>query len=131
MNAFLLDTDTVSFALRGEGKVAETILAHRPSELAMSALTLAELRFGAEKRKSKKLHDLIRIFAESVRVLSFDSAAAEAFGKLSAQLARRGTPIGLIDTMIAAHALSSERVLVTNNTRHFQRVAGLTIDNWR
>ena len=76
-------------------------------------------------------HELVRVFCESVRVLPFDAAASEAFGKLSVQLARRETPIGVIDTLIAAHALATERTLVTNNTRHFQRVAGLTLENWR
>ncbi len=131
MILYLLDTDTVSFALRGEGNVAKEILTRKPSQVAVSSLTLAELRFGAEKRKSKKLHRLIDSFVNGVGVVAFDFEAANHFGKLSAQLARRGTPIGIIDTMIAAHALALGRVLVTNNTRHYSKVAGLSLENWK
>ena len=130
MSLYLLDTDTVSFALRGEGNVAEALLSHKPSELAVSAVTVAELRFGAEKRKSKKLHRLIDTFTATVEALDFNTSAAEAFGKLCAQLSRRGSPIGPLDTMIAAHAQATGRTLVTNNTRHFSRVSGLKLENW-
>lgn len=130
MTLYLLDTDTVSFALRGAGNVAATILSKRPSQIAISSLTLGELRFGAEKRKSQKLHKLVDVFAETVEVVPFDAAAANHFGKLGALLGRRGTPIGAIDTMIAGHAQSLARVLVTNNRKHFARVPGLKLENW-
>jgi len=130
MSAFLLDADTVSFALRGAGNVAATLLLHKPSQIAISAVTLGELRFGAEKRKSKKLHSLIDLFCGTVEVLTYDADAATYFGRLCALLQRRGTPIGVVDTMIAAHAQSTARVLVTNNGRHFARVPGLKLENW-
>jgi len=130
MTAYLLDTDTVSFALRGDGNVAVTMLSQKPSQLAISSLTLGELRFGAEKRKSKKLHHLIDVFVGTIEVLAYGAEAATYFGKLCALLQRRGTPIGTVDTMIAAHAQSLDRVLVTNNGRHFSRVAGLKLENW-
>lgn|SRR5690606_7021351 len=130
MTLYLLDTDTVSFALRGEGNVASTILSKLPSQIAISSLTLAELRFGAEKRKSQKLHKLVDVFAESVEVVPFDAAAANHFGKLSALLQRRGTPIGTLDTLIASHAQTLGRVLVSNNGKHFARVPGLKLENW-
>jgi len=96
----------------------------------MSSLTLGELRFGAEKRKLKRLHNLIDIFSKTIEVLAYDAEAAMHFGRLCALFQRRGTPIGIVDTMIAAHAQSQTRVLVTNNGRHFSRVPGLTIENW-
>lgn len=130
MTLYLLDTDTVSLALRGEGNVASTILSKLPSQIAISSLTLAELRFGAEKRKSQKLHKLVDVFAESVEVVPFDAAAANHFGKLSALLQRRGTPIGTLDTLIASHAQTLGRVLVSNNGKHFARVPGLKLENW-
>ncbi len=131
MTDYLLDTDTVSFALRGEGDVAANLLRRRPSQLALSSLSLAELRFGAEKRRSKKLHGLIDVFVANVDVLPFDSDAADRYGKLSALLRSRGTPIGVLDTMIAAHALALGRTLVTNNTKHFARVSDLHTESWR
>ena len=96
----------------------------------MSAITLGELCFGADKRDSKKLHRLIATFAESVAPLAFDAAAAEHFGRLASSLAARGSPIGALDSMIAAHAISQKVILVTNNAKHFGRIAGLKCDNW-
>ena len=127
---FLLDTDTASFALRGQGRVGERLLEKNPSQLCMSALTLAELRFGADAKESKRLHKLIDTFAESIANVPFDADAANRFGKVAAALSRAGTPIGTLDTLIAAQALALGLTLVTNNTEHFKRVPGLKIENW-
>jgi tRNA(fMet)-specific endonuclease VapC len=96
----------------------------------ISSITLAELRFGAETRKSQKLRRAIRSFVRDVEVLPFDETAAERFGEVAADLAQRGTPIGVIDTLLAAHALALGFTVVTNNTRHFGQVAGLKVENW-
>ncbi|MGH7263635.1 MAG: type II toxin-antitoxin system VapC family toxin [Candidatus Rokuibacteriota bacterium] len=130
MPEYMLDTGTVSFALRGQGRVAARLLEHRPSEVCISSITLAELRYGAEARRSQKLHRLISTFVEAIEVLSFDSVAAGRFATVAAALARRGEPIGTFDTLMAAHALSLRLTLVTNNTRHFARVVGLATENW-
>jgi tRNA(fMet)-specific endonuclease VapC len=127
---FMLDTDTVSWALRGQGGVSVHVLEHRPSQLCISSITLAELRFGADAKGSRKLHNVIDTFVLSVAVLPFAQAAADQFGPVASALARRGEPIGTFDTLIAAHALSCGLTLVTNNTKHFRRVAGLTLANW-
>jgi len=100
----MLDTDSVSYALRGEGNVAARILQRRPSELCMSSVTLAELRFGAHKRGSRRLQRLIDTFVASVAPLPFDAAAADGFGRLAAELALKGTPIGAFDAMTAEAA---------------------------
>jgi tRNA(fMet)-specific endonuclease VapC len=126
----MLDTDTVSYALRGEGGVAARILEHSPSELCISVVTLAELRFGADKRGSRKLHRLIDAFSDSIAPLPFDARAAAQFGRLAAALAAKGTPIDGFDAMIAAHAISQKLTLVTNNAKHFARVPGLRCENW-
>ena len=130
MALFMLDTDTVSFALRGVGQVAARLAGRKRSELCLSAVTLAELRFGASKRSSRKIHRAIDGFLSGVEVLAFDEAAAERFGIIAAVLASEGAPIGQLDTMIAAHALSASATLVTNNSRHFSKVSGLRIENW-
>lgn len=130
MPGYMLDTDTISFALRGHGRVAENLLGHRPSEIFVSTITLSELRFGAERIRSTKLHRLIDVFMESVAVLPFDQSAANGFATIAVTLARRGEPIGTFDTQIAAHALSLGLILVTNNTKHFRRVTGLRSENW-
>lgn len=130
MPEYMLDTDTVSFALRGQGGVAARLLEHRPSQLCISSITLAELRVGAETRRSRRLHRLIGTFVASVEPLAFDPRAAQHFGTIAAALARRGAPIGTFDTLIAAHALSLGLIFVTNNTTHFARVVGLRTENW-
>jgi tRNA(fMet)-specific endonuclease VapC len=127
---FMLDTDTVSFALRGEGRVAERLLEHRPSDLCVSAITLAELHYGAESKRSKKLRRIIDTFTETVTTLPFDAQAAIQFGTVAAALARAGTPIGGFDALIAAHAMALGVGLVTNNTQHFRYVRGLKVESW-
>ena len=130
MPNYMLDTDTVSFALRGHGRVGSRLLEHRPSQLCMSSITLAELRFGAEARRSRKLQNLINTMAESILVVPFDQPAADHFATVAVSLARRGVPIGTFDTLIAAHARSLGLIIVTNNTKHFGRVVGLKTENW-
>ncbi len=130
MPEYMLDTDTVSFALRGQGRVAARLLEHRPSQLCISSITLAELRFGAETRRSRRLHRLISTFVESVEAVAFDQRAADRFGTVATALARRGAPIGTFDTLMAAHALALGLTFVTNNTQHFARVVGLKTENW-
>src|SRR5262245_7577728 len=99
MPEYMLDTDTVSFALRGQGRVAARLLEHRPSQLCLSSIALAELRFGAESRRSQRLHRLISTFIDSVEVLPFDERAADRFATVATSLARRGAPIGALDTL--------------------------------
>jgi tRNA(fMet)-specific endonuclease VapC len=127
---FMLDTDTVSFVLRGQGAAGANLTAHAPSEVCLSAISLAELRFGADKRHSKRLHRLIEAFIGTVDVVPFDAAASAVFGRLCAGLESRGAPVGVVDTLIAAHALSLSLTLVTNNTKHFARIRELKTVNW-
>lgn len=126
----MLDTDTVSFALRGVGNVALHLREHRPSEVCISSITLAELRYGADLRKSRKLHALIGTFVRDIATAPFDQLAADRFGILAAELSRQGTPIGAYDTLIAAHALALGVIFVTNNLKHFHQVPGLQTENW-
>ena len=102
----------------------------RPSELCLSAITLAELRFGADRKGSRKLHGLIDVLAAAIEVAPFDERAAAEFGRVGSVLAERGTPIGELDGLIAAHAVALRCTLVTNNTRHFSKVPGLSLENW-
>ena len=130
MPRYLLDTDTVSYALRGQGQVAARLLEHQPSDLSISSITLAELSFGAEAKRSQRLRRAIRSFTKDVAVVPFDKACAERFGVVAAALATRGESIGVYDTLVAAQALCLGLTVVTNNTRHFSRVPGLVAENW-
>jgi tRNA(fMet)-specific endonuclease VapC len=127
---YLLDTDSVSYALRGQGDVGVRIRECKPSDLRISAITLAELRYGADRKGSRKLHGLIDTFAAAIEVVPFEKVAAAEFGRIGSMLAERGTPIGEFDVLIAAHAVSLRCTLVTNNVRHFSRVPGLSVENW-
>lgn len=102
------------------------------ADISISAVTYAELSSGAERSQHVERYSrAIRLFCERLSgVLAWDRAAADEFAALEAELRRLGRPIGRNDTMIAAHALSLRRVLVTNNQRHFARVPGLELENW-
>jgi tRNA(fMet)-specific endonuclease VapC len=82
------------------------------------------------KSGSARNHEALQLFLAPLVILPFDEAAAWAYGQLRADLERLGTPIGSMDTLIAAHAISQQALLVTNNTREFARVPGLRLDNW-
>lgn len=99
---FLLDTESVSFALRGQVDVCEWLRERKPSELCISSITLAELRYGAERKGSRKLHILINSFGSSVEVAPFDEAAAAELGRIGSISAARGKPTGEFDILIAA-----------------------------
>lgn len=100
-------------------------------EVAVSSVTVAELRYGAEKspRSEQNLEALGR-FLLPLEVLAFGGEAAAAYGRVRAALENAGTPIGPLDTLIAAHAVSVGVTLVTNNTREFGRVQGLEVEDW-
>jgi len=92
----------------------------------------AELRYGAEKSTRRELTlQKLEVFFARFCSLPFDDAAAQAYGTVRAELARRGRPIGPNDTLIAAIALAHDLVLVTHNTEEFRRVPGLTLEDWQ
>ncbi len=130
----LLDTDICIYLLN-QRPGFEAILRHldgrRQGEVALSAITLAELRFGiaASQRRDVNLAKL-ELFLVAFEIAPFDAPAATAYGSLRAQLQARGTPIGPLDTLIAAHALALGAIMVTHNVREFGRVPGLTVENW-
>ncbi len=130
MPGFLLDTDTISYILRGQGNGAARMFAHHPSKLFVSAITVAELEFGAARRHSNALKRRIDGLVRLVQVISLDQVAAERYGAVAAHLEQKGTPIGEFDTLIAAQALSHRLTLVSNNTKHFSRIPGLKLENW-
>ena len=126
----MLDTDTVSFALRDQGQVNDRIREHHPSGLCVSAITVAELHFGADQRKSSAIHAKIDAFLGDLLIVPFDEICARHFGTIGSALAAQGTPIGDKDVLIAATAFAVQATLVTNNVKHFSRVRGLRVENW-
>ncbi|MBC8416990.1 MAG: type II toxin-antitoxin system VapC family toxin [Desulfobacterales bacterium] len=129
---FLPDTNVwIRFLNPGENLVKDRFLSADPSTIWLCAVVKAELFFGAMKssRIPENLALLDELFADFESV-SFDDAAARKYGEIRSDLARKGTPIGPNDLMIAAIASVHEAVLVTNNTREFNRVTGLKVEDW-
>jgi tRNA(fMet)-specific endonuclease VapC len=127
----LLDTDTCIYALKGNASVVDQLLSRSRADVSVSVITEAELRTGAAKSSSPaKTSRLLENFLRPLAVVDFTSVDAAAYAQLRAKLERAGTPIGPLDTLIAAQAVSRKLVLVTNNEREFGRVPGLRLENW-
>ena len=130
---YLLDTNIVSYYLRRNSPQLEARLsdALRQQTIAISALTRAELRFGqAGMSAEDRRRSLIDQFLLRLPNLAWSSQAADHYGQLKALHKRQGTPIGELDTQIAAHALAEDLILVTHNTRHFEKVPKLKLEDW-
>ena len=130
---YLLDTNVcVDFLNRRYPSVTERIRKSSPEDLCLSSVVVAELRYGADRseRRSEN-HERIDVLTAEIQCLDFDLAAARAYGRVRSALEAEGAPIGPYDMMIAAHALSQDLILVTDNEREFRRISGLAIENWR
>jgi tRNA(fMet)-specific endonuclease VapC len=127
----MLDTNTCVFIMNGNEAVRNAFIREQPFDLAISAVVLAELQFGVENsaRREKNMATL-QAFHATVDTLPFDSDAAVEYGRIRAGLQKTGMLIGSLDMLIAAHAKSRGLILVTNNTREFERVAGLKLTDW-
>lgn len=125
---FLLDTNSCIFlGRRTQPLLAAEVARHRPGDLAISSVTVAELVYGRASGASTKA---IHLVMSNLKVLPFDEAAARTTGEVRADLERRGVTIGPYDVQLAGHALSAGYTLVTNNTREFSRVRGLKVVDW-
>jgi tRNA(fMet)-specific endonuclease VapC len=131
-DVLMLDTDTASYVIKGSARALDSYLrAHDGWQVCISAVTRAELRFGALRNATNKhLAAEVEAFLSGIHALSWDDVAADQFAEVRFNLERVGTPIGPMDTMIAAHAKSLGAILVTNNTKHFRLVKGLKLQNW-
>lgn len=128
---YLLDTNTcICIINRRPTKVFEHFAGLRAGEVAISSITGAELTFGVAKSGSQRNQDALDKFLAPLEILPFDEAAMRRYGVLRADLERKGTPIGALDLLIAAHALAAGAALVSNNLREFRRVKNLVLENW-
>jgi len=99
-------------------------------DIGVCSVVAAELAYGVAKSGSTRNRQALELFLAPLEILPFDEPALWAYGDLRAALESKGTPIGALDTMIAAHALSQNSTLVTNNMGEFARVPGLRVENW-
>ena len=129
---WMLDTDIcIALIKRQPPELITKLKKHKPGEVAISAITLAELRFGVSKSaQQEKNRAALDQFLLPLEILTFDEASAECYGQVRASLESAGTPIGPLDTLIASHALSIDATVVTYNVREFSRVRGLRVRNW-
>src|SRR5450830_1227146 len=127
----MLDTNICIYVINVRPpSVLERFRRERLGSIGISSVTAAELAFGVAKSGSARNREALEMFLAPLEVLPFVASAIWHYGDLRAALERRGEPIGALDTMIAAHAMASNTILVTNNTREFARVAGLRLENW-
>ncbi len=127
----LLDTNICIHVINAKPpEVLERFRKYRMGEIGLCSVVAAELAYGVAKSGSTRNREALEMFLAPLIILPFDVAALWAYGDLRAELERKGTPIGALDTMIAAHALSHKSILVTNNSREFARVPGLALENW-
>ena len=129
----LLDTNACIDYLTGRyPKVIARIQGASPRELCVSSVVVAELRYGADHSARRRTnHGRIDALLDELECLDFDLRAAATYGRVRARLETAGTPIGPNDMLIAAHALSLELTVVTDNIGEFGRVKGLKVENWR
>ncbi|MGA8539560.1 MAG: type II toxin-antitoxin system VapC family toxin [Terriglobales bacterium] len=128
---YLLDTNIASCVIKGNDAAVDRRLVRVPmADLAISAVTEGELRFGAARLpQAARLHALINDFFLRVMILPWGSDAAQQYGHLRATLEREGRPMGNLDVMIGAHALAVGAILVTND-RAFGRIKKLKVEDW-
>lgn len=130
--AYLLDTNICIYIIKQKPvSVLQKFNSYSPLQISLSMITVAELIHGANKSAfPEKNLAALQQFMDPFTLYSFDYEAAFVYGQIRSYLEKAGTPIGPLDTLIAAQALSLDFTLVTNNSREFNRVPGLRIDNW-
>lgn len=128
---YMLDTNMCIYAQKNISQVIEKIKNNFQYGVAISSITLAELEFGVQASANIEKNTIaLYKFLSIIEILDFDSSAATEYGKIRADLKRKGTPIGNMDMLIAAHAKSEDLIVVTHNTREFERVEGLQLEDW-
>jgi tRNA(fMet)-specific endonuclease VapC len=129
---YLLDTNICIYLIKiRPHQVLEKFNAYSVGEIGVSSITVAELQYGVRKSQHPvKNQQALRQFLLPLVIADFDEQAANAYGEVRAVLEAQGTPIGPLDTLIAAQAISLDVTLVTNNVREFSRVQGLRFENW-
>ena len=129
---YMLDTNICIYAIKHKPeKVFQRLQEIEPEDVCISSVTYAELVHGVEKSAAVEKNRLaLSMLLANIEILDFDTRAAECYGKTRADLEKKGTPIGSFDMMIAGHANSLGYTVVTNNTREFERVKDLRIENW-
>ena len=127
---YMLDTDTVSLLVRENPSVIKNLLGHEKDEICISVITYAELCFGLEKKGSERLFNEVSAILGKLSILDFNCSQSEIYGKIRLKLEKSGMPLGDMDMLIAAAALSAGAILVSHNLRHFGKIEGIKVEDW-
>ncbi|MDP2338553.1 MAG: type II toxin-antitoxin system VapC family toxin [Bacteroidota bacterium] len=129
---YLLDTNICIYIIKKKPvEVFEKFKNLTIGDVGISSITLAELQYGIEKSSSpEKNREALEKFLTPIEIIDYGYEATVEYGKIRAELEKKGVPIGPLDMLIASHAKSLDVILVTNNVREFERIAGLKIGNW-
>ena len=128
---WMVDTDTCIAIIKGHAAALKKLRGKSIGQVGISAITLSELNFGAAKSsRPEQASAALAEFTLALEVAAFDAELAPVHGSVRASLAKRGTPIGPLDTLIGSHALALDITLVTHNTREFSRIEGLRLEDW-
>ena len=132
MIKYMLDTNICIYIIKQKPEnVIERFRQTSISDIGVSSITLSELEYGVMKSAKPEQNKLaLAQFIAPIDIYAIDDVAAQHYGKIRAHLENQGTPIGSLDMLIAAHALSIDSVLITNNESEFKRVSNLKIENW-
>jgi tRNA(fMet)-specific endonuclease VapC len=129
---YLLDTNTCIYVInRKPPSAVRHIRSRNPDDIAISTITIAELQYGVSRSQFADRNRIALLeFLVPFIIIDFDQSAAAVYGIIRASLEKRGTPVGPMDLLIAAQALSEKLILITNNEKEFRRIEGLKIENW-
>ena len=128
---YLLDTNTLIYFFKGMGHVAGNMFAHSPQDIFVPSIVVYELEVGiAKSNNPEKRASQLGLLLEQIQIVDFSAKEAKASALIRATLEKLGTPIGPIDTLIAGCAKANNMILVTANTKEFERVQGMSMVNW-
>jgi tRNA(fMet)-specific endonuclease VapC len=129
---YLLDTNTCIYIInRKPQSVIDKVSRHNPTDIKISAVSVAEMEYGASKSKRReKNRNALKNFLSAFEVIPFDEKDAEIYGIIRAELERQGKPIGPYDMQLAAQALQRNYIFITNNTKEFEQIESLNLENW-
>jgi tRNA(fMet)-specific endonuclease VapC len=129
---YLLDTNTCIYIInRKPPSAVNHIRSTNPDDIAISTITIAELQYGVNRSQHADRNRIALLeFLVPFNLIDFDQSAAAAYGSIRLSLEKKGTPIGPMDLLIAAQALSENLILITNNEKEFRRIEGLKTENW-
>ena len=129
---YLLDTNIISYWMRGDEKLINKIRKHKPSDLSICTITLAEIYYGIEKSpvKKKERRNKIQRICSQLEIYPFDDLAARKYSMIRTQLEKDGIAISERDLQIASIAMANKLVAVTHNVKEFKRVANLEVEDW-